>query len=389
MKPIPFKIDRNNRVNLPEQLANGFRVAIRSGYYKQGERLPSFAEIVRELDVSIRAPRDAMKILMGENLVRSRQRIGCEVMTHGEKVWKGRVLGVMCAAYEGSYYISVLVGAIRKAIIAAGYSFISVTIDRKRNGKPDFSQLDAMMKESVDFVIAVYPDGPTTRRLARYAVPSLAYVDVQDTAGLDTIRFFSVRDMIAITRRIGPAGIKKVLLAEYAEMPFVADVLGRHGVSVERLRVKPKEGFGYLEDIKRKSLNALQKADGQERHSRPDTLHRRLCRVRRTHGADGTPDPGARRREGADDVQQGFCAGLSGVARPHRNRSPGQRRGNRRYGSCKAGGQASTIGSPQAGVRPRRLPAYGRTLITIITFLPLTFAAAVCYTAFRGRGKDI
>ena len=259
MKPIPFKIDRNNRVNLPEQLANGFRVAIRSGYYKQGERLPSFAEIVRELDVSIRAPRDAMKILMGENLVRSRQRIGCEVMTHGEKVWKGRVLGVMCAAYEGSYYISVLVGAIRKAIIAAGYSFISVTIDRKRNGKPDFSQLDAMMKESVDFVIAVYPDGPTTRRLARYAVPSLAYVDVQDTAGLDTIRFFSVRDMIAITRRIGPAGIKKVLLAEYAEMPFVADVLERHGVSVERLRVKPKEGFGYLEDIKRKSLNALRK----------------------------------------------------------------------------------------------------------------------------------
>ena len=51
MKPIPFKIDRNNRVNLPEQLANGFRVAIRSGYYRQGERLPSFAEIVKALGI--------------------------------------------------------------------------------------------------------------------------------------------------------------------------------------------------------------------------------------------------------------------------------------------------------------------------------------------------
>ena len=257
MKPIPFKIDRNNSVNLPEQLANGFRMAIRSGYYRQGERLPSFAEIVKALDVSIRAPRDAMKMLIDENLVRSRPRIGCEVMARGEKVWKGRVLGVVCAAYEGSYYISILVGAIRKAIIAAGYSFIPVTVDRKQNGRPDFSQLDAMMKEPVDFVIAVYPDGPTAKRLVRYKVPTLAYVDVQDTAGLDSIRFFNIRDIVEMVRKVRLVGIRKVLIAEYATMPFVADVLVKHGIEVERLQVRPKEGFGYLEDIKRKALVAM------------------------------------------------------------------------------------------------------------------------------------
>ena len=257
MKPIPFKLDRNNRVNLPEQLANGFRMAIRNGYYKQGERLPSFAEIVKELGVSIRAPRDAMKILIDENVVRSRPRIGCEVMARGEKVWKGRILGVMCAAYEGSYYISILVGAIRKAIIAAGYSFIPVTIDRQRNGKPDFSQLDAMMKEPVDFVIAVHPDDHIAKRIVRYGVPALAHVDVQKAAGLDTVRLFNIRDMIEVAKKVRPSGIRKVLLAEYAEMPFVADVLVKHGVEVERLKVKPKEGFGYLEDIKRKALIAM------------------------------------------------------------------------------------------------------------------------------------
>ena len=271
MKPIPFKLDRNNRVNLPEQLANGFRMAIRSGYYKQGERLPSFSEIVKTLDVSIRAPRDAMKILIDENLVRSRPRIGCEVMARGEKVWKGRVLGVVCAAYEGSYYVSILVGAIRKAIIAAGYSFIPVTIDRQRNGKPDFSQLDAMMKEPVDFVVAVYPDGPTAKRLVRYNVPTLAYVDVQDTAGLESIRFFRIRDMIELVRKIRPCGIKKILLAEYAEMPFVADVLMKHGADVERLRVRPKEGFGYLEDIKRKALASLRERLS-DRNNLPDLI---------------------------------------------------------------------------------------------------------------------
>ena len=271
MKPIPFKIDRNSRVNLPEQLANGFRMAIRSGYYRQGERLPSFAEIVEALDVSIRAPRDAMKILIDENLVRSRPRIGCEVMARGKKVWKGRVLCVTCAAFEGSYYISVLVGAVRKAIIAAGYSFVPVTIDHRRNGKPDFSQLDAMMNEPVDFVIAIYPDGPTARRLKRYAVPSLAYVDVQDTAGLDAIRFFGADDMRAIAEEICLSGIRTVLLAEYAELPYVADILGRRGLKVEHLRVRPKEGFGYLEDIKRKALQAVRErfADGKRR---PDLI---------------------------------------------------------------------------------------------------------------------
>ena len=271
MKPIPFKLDRNNRVNLPEQLANGFRMAIKSGYYRQGERLPSFSEIVKELDVSIRAPRDAMKLLIDENLVRSRPRIGCEVLARGEKVWKGRVLGVMCAAYEGSYYVSILVGAIRRAIIAAGYSFIPVTIDRQRNGKPDFSQLDAMMKEPVDFAIAVYPDGATSKRLVKYKVPTLAYVDVQETEGLDSIRFFNIRDMIEMAKKVRPSGIRKVLLAEYAEMPFVADVLVKHGVEVERLKVKPKEGFGYLEDIKRKALSSLRKRLS-ERTNLPDLI---------------------------------------------------------------------------------------------------------------------
>jgi DNA-binding LacI/PurR family transcriptional regulator len=257
LKPIPFKIDRNNRVNIPEQLANGFRMAIRSGYYKQGEKLPSFAEIVEALDISIRAPRDAMKILIDENLVRSRPRIGCEVMARGEKVWKGRVLGVVCAAFEGSYYISILVGAIRKAIIAAGYSFIPVTIDRKKNGRPDFSQLDAMMKEPVDFVIAVHPDDHIAKRIVRHGVPALAHVDVQKAAGLDVVRLFSIRDIIEIARKVRPSGIRKVLLAEYAEMPFVADVFMKHGIDVERLKVKPKEGFGYLEDIKRKAFFSL------------------------------------------------------------------------------------------------------------------------------------
>ena len=79
-KAIPFKIDRNNQANLSTQLADGFRRAILTGYYRPGDQLPSFTEIALQLGVSIRTPREAMKRLVAENLVRSRSRIGCEVL---------------------------------------------------------------------------------------------------------------------------------------------------------------------------------------------------------------------------------------------------------------------------------------------------------------------
>ena len=73
---IPFKIDKNNQANLSTQLVDGFRRAILTGFYQPGDRLPSFSDIAMELGVSIRAPREAMRQLVAENLIRSRPRVG-------------------------------------------------------------------------------------------------------------------------------------------------------------------------------------------------------------------------------------------------------------------------------------------------------------------------
>ena len=271
MKKIPFKIDRNARENLPEQLANGFRQAILSGYYKPGERLPSFTQMVDELGVSIRAPRDAMKLLQDANLVRSRSRIGCEVLARDERIWKGQVAVVVNAAYEGSYYVSVLIGAIRKTMVAAGYSFRSVTVDVGPRGKPDFAQLDAVLSGLLSYVIAVYPDDRMAKRILKSGKPALAYVDVQSGGGLETIRFADARNMISIARKIQRAGLRKIVVAEYSRMPLFDQVCKKAGLSLEHLTVRPKEGPRYLGSLKERAMEAVVRRFAEKRDL-PDLL---------------------------------------------------------------------------------------------------------------------
>ena len=272
MKPIPFKIDRSNQTNIPEQLANGFKTAILNGYYKPGERLPTFGQIVKELGVSIRAPRDAVKILVAGNYVRARQRIGCEVLPREGRIRKGRVMCVMYADYEGAYYVSVMTGAVRKTLVAAGYAFVPVLIDRDCRGKADYSALDVAAEEAFDFILAIYPDRKLSDRIVRYGIPALAYVDVQDSGELESIRF-SVKPFISeLSLRVRDLDVRSVLTVEYAPMRHVSTALRRQGISVDRLMIKPKEDSCYLESIMRLAMKGLAKRMSSRRAAWPDLI---------------------------------------------------------------------------------------------------------------------
>ena len=272
MKPIPFKIDRNNQTNIPEQLANGFRTAILNGYYKPGERLPTFGQIVKELDVSIRAPRDAVKILVEGNYVRARQRIGCEVLPREGRIWKGRVMCVLYADYEGSYYVSVLTGAVRKALVSAGYAFVPVLIDRDCKGCADYSALDVAAAEPFDFILAIYPDRKLSDRIVRSGIPALAYVDVQNSGALESIRFSVKPFTSALCRRMRKLEVRHVLTVEYASMSHVSTALRRQGFAVGRILLKPKEDSNYLESIMQLAMKRLAKRLSSRRTAWPDLI---------------------------------------------------------------------------------------------------------------------
>lgn len=211
-----------------------------------------------------------MKRLVAENLIRSRPRIGCEVLAHGDRIWKGRVICAFIAALEGSYYFSMVMGSLRRAMIARGYLFISVAVDEKEDRKLDFSQLDALCGEKTDFIIAIHPPEALAVHVATYDVPALAFVDKQEAPGLDKFRRSNIRDMEPVANAICRAGARRVLLVNYADGSAERALLERFGMEVEPISVKAS-GPNFLEDLKHRSMELVFDRFAPER-SRPDLV---------------------------------------------------------------------------------------------------------------------
>ena len=79
VKPLPFSLDRICPTSLSDQFVDGVRTAIDEGYYRIGDRLPTWRALAKELGVSERVPREAMASLAREGLVVSHQRLGCMI----------------------------------------------------------------------------------------------------------------------------------------------------------------------------------------------------------------------------------------------------------------------------------------------------------------------
>ena len=63
---IPFKIDRKVKDGLVSQVVDGFRQAIRNGFYKAGDTLPTIRALAPRLGVSVRVTAEAVKALAAE-----------------------------------------------------------------------------------------------------------------------------------------------------------------------------------------------------------------------------------------------------------------------------------------------------------------------------------
>ena len=123
-RPLPFRVYRNIAENLSDQVADGLRQAIMTGYYRKGEALPNLDEIAAALGVSLRIPREAIAKLAAESLVSPRPRLGCIVLGRRESLWRGRVLAITTDFAEGSFHSSVLLGELRRRLAAAGETFL-------------------------------------------------------------------------------------------------------------------------------------------------------------------------------------------------------------------------------------------------------------------------
>ena len=256
VKPVPFRIDRNQKANLPEQVAEGFRQAIRSRYYRAGDILPARGEIAEALGVSERIPREAISLLAGESYVCPRRGVGCVVLGAKETLWKGRVLIVQREGCEGSYCNAMLVSELRRRLSRANYLCSCVTVDLKRGGTNyDLSPLEEALRQPTDLVLAVFP----TERIAAFLDGRCDYLCFGGEGPQDrmirTIVGEAARERLFDQCR--KLGISRILFSGYGLYESELEAFRAAGFEVESLPVWPPNRIGYLEDTERKAMEAF------------------------------------------------------------------------------------------------------------------------------------
>ena len=236
-RKIPFSIDRSDWRSLVEQLKDGLREAIFSGYYRPGDTLPSYRELAPLLDVSEIVTKAAIKQLAAEGLVSARPRIGTVVRDLGEKLWKGQVLIVSPSG--GTYhYMNTVCAALCDALIANGYLALTVTVPRTAEGKFDFAMLDLMMRQQVDLVVQLHDKPEIAKWLSARKIPfARLTADVSKrlpTGCVGAVRRSNEAADAAFAAHCREAGIKNIVVATAWNSRSVMSSLRKAGIGVER-----------------------------------------------------------------------------------------------------------------------------------------------------------
>jgi DNA-binding LacI/PurR family transcriptional regulator len=137
MKKVPFNVSRVFKTDLIQQVSEGLRHAIVTGYYKEGDILPSFNKMAELLGVSEIVTRRAVQQLAREGLVCSRPRIGIRVCGSQDKGWRGQVL-YLHRARPDIFYHSLFSGELKEGLRNANFLVRSVFVsdEEVRNGFP-------------------------------------------------------------------------------------------------------------------------------------------------------------------------------------------------------------------------------------------------------------
>ena len=271
-KKLPFQVDRTRPVLLTDQLVEGLKRAIATGYYREGEAIPSVRALSKLADVSFLVAYEAIRRLCEERIVVSRPRLGTVVAPSSDKRWLGRVLLVYSGIY-GAHYKDQLSGGIGDVMARSGYVFSKVAVQA---GDDAFSRLDFELSFSpVDFIIQHDVSPAVARRLHESGVPILTlssdfrsvsptHVDVSGD---------NPEALSCVLSNCVLAGLKKVVVASLFIRGTKGTAKTDRGIDVEYWKLPIDEKYGPVEGVQRGAMDAVFRRFGRKgvRHL-PDVI---------------------------------------------------------------------------------------------------------------------
>ncbi len=170
IKEPPFTVAVRNDATLTLQVEEGFRQAIATGFYRDGDYIPGYVELAGILGVSTTVVRRAIARLIADGLCHPRRGVGLRICSKAP-AFAGNVLvitGGDVASYR--YYMASLVEHLRRRLAENRLSMTRAIVTGKGT-RNDFSSLDDALNRHISLAIATDYFPGMEKRLRAAGVP--------------------------------------------------------------------------------------------------------------------------------------------------------------------------------------------------------------------------
>lgn len=246
------RLDHSCPGSLASQLADNICRAIAAGDFKPGDRLPSIARMAELCGTSVRVPRDAVRMLENEGVLRGRPRSGLVVLGGRRFVWRGSVLFVSYGR-QSYYYRGMIFKNIAMRLSEEGWrvDFVNV-LNGERDAEEQALPLRRALQGGHRLVVGAHLDAATVSEIRNANVPYFAIAGSVGDLNGDAVGFVSLsesRAMVELAKLCSERGVKRALRMaiddtdQMFEIPF-----GERGIATECMAVRPDTSVNRFEN---------------------------------------------------------------------------------------------------------------------------------------------
>ena len=241
---MPFAVARSSRATLVEQVVEGLRRCIQSGFYKPGDILPTTRDLATMLGVSRIVTRAAVRELTKAELINPKPSVGCVVLGRRGRLWRGNILFVQ-RSNGRTYYVNVFTANLRAQLVKAGWLFTQVTMTPDAGGKADTSELELHLTHPLTLAVVMFANPLAELILARAGVPFVSLGDggnARRKGCKGRVRYDRAAAAAELAAAAAAAGVKTALQVGWEDFDDVGSAFRKVGIRSSKWNIAVPPG---------------------------------------------------------------------------------------------------------------------------------------------------